>query len=722
MTPTPDADPARPTPPRSDVLLDCLVFLTEHFGHARSAEAIRAGLPYDARGMGPALFCEAAERVGLKTRIVRRAPADIPVEVLPAVVILKDNGACVLLEKTAQTVTIFDPADRARKMLDASDLTARGTDSAIFVHPKTAFAESAPTDGSAASHWFWGGVRENKDLYAKAVLTAVLINFFALVSPLFIMNVYDRVIPNNALETGWVLGIGALTVFTFDFVMRVLRGYFIDFAGHKIDILAARRLYDQLLDMKLAARPASSGAFANMLRDFDSVRDFFTSATLTVLADLPFTALFLIVIGLVGGWVAALIVVLICVVVAAGFALQAPLKALVRKSVHSAEVKHGLLVETIQSLETIKAIGADGRLRARYGHHVGDNALWSRHSRFLSALAGNIASFVQQAASILIVLAGMYLVADARMTMGGLIACVMLGGRAIAPIGQIANLMTRYHQAKGALRTLDGIMARPVDRPPQTRFLHRPDLKGKIALDRVRFSYPGASRSGGQRTLDGVSFTIEAGEKVGLIGRIGSGKSTIARLILGLYDPDEGTLLADDTDYRQIDPADLRRNIGYIAQDVVLFSGTVRDNLTAGRPHASEAEILAAARQAGVHDFIAAHPMGYDAPVGEGGAGLSGGQRQAVALARAILSRPAVLVCDEPTNAMDMQAEESFVRHIREQSASKTLILITHRQPLLSLVDRLILIDRGHVVMDGPRESVLAALSASSPAAGGRSA
>lgn len=722
MSQTRDAAPPPPSPTGSDVLLDCLVFLTGHFGHARSAEAIRAGLPYDTRGMGIEIFREAAERLGLKTRPVRRPLPDIPSEVLPAALILTNNRACVLLARDSEKVEIFDPETGAHKSLPLVELIAAYTGYGLFVHPRTEFTEGALLDGREA-HWFWGGVRENRGLYGHAIVTALLINFFALISPLFIMNVYDRVIPNNAVETGWVLGIGALTVFGFDFLMRTLRGYFIDFAGHKIDVRSARKLYDQLLDMKLAVRPASSGVFANMLRDFDSVRDFFTSATLTIVADLPFTILFLTVIGLIGGWIAFLIVFLIAVVLAAGFALQAPLKALVRKSVHSAEVKHGLLVETIQNLETIKAIGADGRLRARYGHHVGDNALWSRHSRFLSALAGNIATFVQQAASILIVLMGMYLVADAQMTMGGLIACVMLVGRAIAPIGQIANLMTRYHQARGALRTLNGIMACPVDRPPQTRFLHRPDLRGKITFDRVSFSYPGARQSKAQKVLDGVSFTIAAGEKVGLIGRIGSGKSTIARLMLGLYDPDEGTILADDTDYRQIDPADLRRNIGYVAQDVVLFSGTIRDNLTAGRPHATETEIFQASRQSGVHDFVSTHPMGYDAPVGEGGAGLSGGQRQAVALARAILARPNFLVCDEPTNAMDMQAEEAFVRHIREQSVNKTLVLITHRQPLLSLVDRLILIDRGRVVMDGPRDRVLEALSAGtvSAAQGGAS-
>ncbi|MCF8495832.1 MAG: type I secretion system permease/ATPase, partial [Alphaproteobacteria bacterium] len=521
-----------------------------------------------------------------------------------------------------------------------------------------------------------------------------------------IMNVYDRVIPNNAIETGWVLGIGALTVFVFDFTMRTLRGYLIDLAGRRMDIIAGRRIYDQVLNMRLVNRPRSSGAFANMLKDFDSVREFFTSATITGLVDLPFSLFFLFVVYRIGGGIAFLLLALILAVVVIGFILQVFLKESVRKSVKSAESKHSLLVETIHGLESIKAVGADGRFRTRYGRAMAENAMHGQHARFISALGVNIATFLQQIAAVLVILMGMYLVRDGDLTTGALIACVMLGGRAIAPIGQIAALMTRYHQAGGALKTLDKIMSQPVERPSHQRFLHRPDLAGKIAFEKVSFSYPGVERI----VLDNVSFTIRPGEKVGIIGRIGSGKSTTARLIMNLYEPSEGSILADDTDYRQVDPADLRRHIAYIAQDVVLFSGSVRDNISAGKPQATDAEILAASKAAGVHDFIARHPMGYDAPVGEHGEGLSGGQRQAVALARAMLIKPRILLCDEPTNAMDVQAEESFKRYVAEHTKDMTVILITHRHGLLPMVDRLILLDQGRLIMDGPRENVTEAL------------
>ncbi len=694
-----------------DPLLSCLVFLTAQYGHAKSAQAITAGLAYDEKNMGPALFCEAASTIGLKAKIVYRDKIKtISAPVLPVVLTLKNAQACVLLKLSADehSALIWSPETGAERTVKLTELKQAYTGYAIFVHPRPEFTDAdAPHAQDANRHWFWGPMWEVRDIYWKVGIAAVLINLFALTSPIFMMNIYNRVLPNHAMETGWVLAIGAITVFIFDFIMKTLRGYFIDLAGRRVDVIAARRIFDQLMNMKLAGRPKSSGAFANMLRDFDSVRDFTTSATMTGLIDLPFALLFLVVIGLLGGWVALMLAGLIVLVVIAGYALQVPLRNYVRKASKSAEAKHGLLVETISGLETIKAIGADGRLRARYGDQVAENALYSQGSRFVSALGGNIAALVQQVASIIIVLIGMYMVKDGTMSVGALIACVMLGGRAFAPFGQVAHLRSLYPGAQSAMKTIDGIMAKPVERPLDARFLHRPDLKGKISFKAVSFTYPEAQR----KSLDDVSFTIEAGEKVGIIGRIGSGKSTIARMVMGLYDPQGGTMLLDDTDYRQIDPADLRRNVAYIAQDVVLFSGTIRDNITASVPHATEEEILEAAKMAGVHEFVSRHPMGYDAPVGERGEGLSGGQRQAVALARAMLLKPSVFVCDEPTNAMDVQAEQSFTNHIVRYSKDKTLVLITHRPQLLPVVNRLILMDQGKVIADGPRDKVIEMIS-----------
>jgi ATP-binding cassette subfamily C protein LapB len=694
-----------------DPLLECLVFLTAHFGRSKSAESLKAGLPYDTKGMGPNLFCSAAELLGLKTQIVKREALDkIPEAVLPAVLILNGEQACVLLSRSKGegTARIFVPDTGEAKDVTLEALLQDYVGYAIFIHPRSEFTnpDSVHTQDNNR-HWFWGLIEENRSTYVMVMLAAVFINVFGLVSPLFTMNVYDRVIPNNAIETGWALGIGALTVFAFDLTMRILRGYLIDLAGRRIDVIAAKRIYDQVMNMKYSERPKSSGVFANMLRDFDTVRDFFTSATITGFVDMPFALLFLFVIFLIAGPVALVLVGLMALVLVIGYALQFPLKALVRKSTQSAEAKHGLLVESIHGLETIKSIGADGRFRARYGDFIAENAAYGQQSRLVSGLGVNIANFLQQISSVVIVLIGMYMVQEGDISMGALIATVMMGGRAIAPIGQIANLMTRYHSASSSLKTLEGLMAKPVERPPAKQFLHRPDLKGKIAFEGVQFSYPGVDR----KVLTDVGFTILPGEKVGVIGRVGSGKTTIAKLIMGLYEPGEGALYMDGTDYRQIDPADIRRHVSYVSQDIFLFSGSVRDNITASLPQATDAMILEAAVKAGVHEFIARHPMGYDAPVGEHGAGLSGGQRQAIALARAMLIKPKVMVFDEPTNAMDSQAEANFMSYVKKDINERTLILITHKQSMLGLVDRLILIDQGRVVSDGPRDEVIKALA-----------
>lgn len=694
-----------------DALLDCLVFLCSHFGKAKSAETIKAGIAYDKAGMGPELFCEAALTVDLKAQIAKKTDiGHLPSSVLPCVVMLKGDHPCVLMtcDQNDLTAKIFVPETGSIKDINLNDLIADYTGYVIYIHPQANFVSNAqaPQPMNDDNHWFWGIIRQSKSTYALVILASLFINLFALVSPMYVMNVYDRVIPNNAIETGWALGIGALIAFVFDFLFRTVRGYLIDFAGRKTDIIAGRRIYDHVLDMKIADRPASSGAFANMLRDFDSVRDFFTSATITALVDLPFTLIFLFFVFQLGGNVAFIIVGLIMFVCVIGYVIQFSLKKLVRKSKEAAQNRHGILVETIGGLEAIKTGLASGRFRMQYSTQMGEDALYAQKSRFLSALGVNIATFLQQSASVIIILFGMYLVQDGAMSVGGLIACVILGGRAIAPIGQIANLMTRYHQAGSALKTLDNIMSAEVERPYGRDFLHRPDLSGALAFEKVSFEYPVAKVP----VLQDVSFRIEPGERVGIIGRVGSGKSTIARLLLKLYDPTKGVILADDTDYRQIDPADLRKNIGFISQEATLFQGSIRDNITIGYPQATEEDILSAAKAAGVHDFVSRHPLGYDAPVGEGGYALSGGQKQAVVLARAMISKPSILICDEPTSAMDTQTENAFCHYVHEQTKNKTLILITHKHAMLSMVDRLILIHQGKIVMDGRRDDVIAAL------------
>jgi ATP-binding cassette subfamily C protein LapB len=698
-------------------LLTCLSFITAYHGHARSAASLEQSLTSgSADGIGPETIIEAAQFAGFSAEIfIKEQLSDINAQLLPVIILTGQCTGLVLLEQKGATARIFEPLKHKEVEVDAADLD-RAFQGKVIVFKREQNSVRAASlqdaDQSKLSKaWFWAYFKDNMPIYRLVGIAALLINFFALTSPIFIMNMYDRVIPNAAIETGWALAIGALIVFSFDLLIRILRGRFIDLAGRRMDVLIGTRIFDQLLNIKLSERPQSSGVFASMLKEFDAVRDFFTSATIASLVDLPFALFFVAVIFFIAGPIAFVPLAVIIVILISSYILQIALKKDVLKTMRAGEERHGVLIETINGLETVKAIGADRRLRSLYTEHLGNMARYGENARYISNIGVSIANYAQQIMTVFIVIIGMYMVKDNALTMGALIAAVILSGRAVAPMGQFASLMARYYQTRQALETITTIMHKKVDRPKDKAFMHREHLKGAVAFNNVDFSYP-QSGDNNRQILNNISFSIEHGEKVAIIGRIGSGKSTIARLMMGLYEPDNGQILIDHSDQTQIDPADLRRNFAYIAQDVTLFRGSIRDNITVSRLEATDEEILRAAEISGVLDFVKNHPMGLDAPVGESGQALSGGQRQAVALGRAMLTKPALYVCDEPTNAMDIQAENAFVRHIQGEVKEKTLILITHRLSLLSIVDRIIVVDQGQIVMDGPKADVIKAISA----------
>jgi ATP-binding cassette subfamily C protein LapB len=694
-----------------DPLLACLVILTGLLERPASAEALNAGLPLAEGRLTPALAVRAAERAGLSARLVRRPLGRISELTVPCVLLLEDRSACVLVDLL--------PGERARVIMPESGegglelslaaLTERYAGHALFARPQLRFDRRAEqVGGDATRSWFWGTLAQSWPIYAEVCLAAALINLFALASPLFIMNVYDRVVPNHAVETLWVLAVGAATVFGFDFVLRNLRGYFVDSAGRIADLKLAGRIFEQVMGLRMAVRPKSAGAFANNLREFESLRDFFTSATVVTLVDLPFVFLFIGIVWLIGGPIALVPAIAVPIVVGFGLLLQLPLNRTVRRAFQEAAQKHGVLVESIHGLETIKSVRAEGRMQRNWEQFVRATAQSGTRARLLSGLGVNLSALAQNLVTIGVVIFGVYRIGEGLLTVGGLVACTIITSRAMAPLAQVAGLLTRYHQARAAYDALDKVMALDVERPAQTRFLHRPQLRGEVAFKGVTFTYPGQKLP----ALDQVSFVVRPGERVGLIGRVGSGKTTVEKLVLGLYEPDQGAVLIDGTDLRQIDPADLRRNIGCVLQDVVLFHGTIRDNIALGAPFADDQAVLQAARIAGVEEFVARHPLGFDLNVGERGEQLSGGQRQAVALARALLMEPPILVFDEPSSAMDQSAEGRLRQRLEQMLPGKTLLLITHRASLLSLVERLIVLDGGRVVADGPRAAILESLAA----------
>ena len=694
----------------ADTLLDCLLVVARAHGRALTPDAVLAGLPLERGRLTPALFERAVRRAGLASRIVRQPLARIEPALLPAVLLLAEGKACVLMAVDTEAGScelVFPELGESAVVLTLAEIGARHGGVVLYARPRHRFDARTPeVRGGRVGHWFWSVIAENRRLYRDVLLAALIVNLFALALPLFSMNVYDRVVPNHAVETLWTLATGVLIVLCGDFALRTLRGYFVDLAGARADVRLSATIMEKVLDLRMEVRPESAGSFASNLRAFESVRDFISSATVTAFIDLPFALLFLLVIGWIAWPMVIPFVVGIVLLLIHSLTVQRRMHALAETSYRASAQRNATLVEGLVGIETVKALGAEAVIQGKWESSATLVASVGARLRLLAATATNGALWVQQMVSLATVVIGVYLIRDGALTMGGLIACYLLSSRAMAPIGQVAGLLVQYHSAATAFESLDELMKRPVERPPEMRFTSRPALRGEIEFRNVGFAY----REGEEAVLREVSFRIRAGEKVAVLGRVGSGKTTLEKLILGLYRPGSGAVLVDGIDLRQLDPAELRRNIGYVPQDVTLFYGSLRDNIAMGLPQADDAVVARAARIAGLAEFVDAHPHGYGMLVGERGESLSGGQRQAVAVARALIADPPILLLDEPTAAMDHASEEALKQQLREHAAGKTMIVVTHRTSLLDLVDRIIVVDAGRIVADGPKAQVVDAL------------
>ncbi len=695
--------------PAHDALACCLAHVARLLGQPASAEALIAGLPVDASGLTPELFARAAERAGLTTRLLQQADlALFPKLSLPAVLLLKNRDACVLAERGAVEAKIVT-ADGIEKTLPIAELVRDYEGTAITVGRAVRFeADTASERILATHHWFWGTLARAWPLYAEVAAASVLVNIFTVLSPIFFMNVYDRVVPNRAFETFWVLAAGMMLMYVFDMGLKLLRGWFIDVAGRRADVALSAALFEQVMGMRLDAGRQPVGTLANNMREFESLREFFTSATMTTLIDLPFVLFFIAVIAMIGGWtMAAVPLAAIPLVLAMGLALQVPLRDRIRRVYRATEAKHAILIETLGSIEAVKALGGAAQMQRKWEDVCDYVARESLGTRLISSLAVNFSAWVQAMVGVGTLAVGVYLMGENQLTTGALVATTIIAARALAPLAMVASLLTRFYQSMSALAALNKIMDAPRERPRDRAFVHRPTLAGDIRFQDVTFRYPGAEID----ALNGFSLSIKAGDRVGIIGRIGSGKSTLAKLLVALYQPQQGSILVDGTDTRSIDPADLRRSVGYLPQNIVLFAGSVRDNLLVGATGADDAALLRAASIAGLDDVVNRHPRGFDMAVGERGEALSGGQRQTVALARALVRDPPILMLDEPTHAMDHASEERLKVRMQTELAGKTIIIVTHRESLLSVVKTLVVMDGGKVVATGPKELVLQAIA-----------
>jgi len=688
-----------------DALLLCLEELCRLYKLPGALKTIDSIYPKSAKPITLDKFVSIVKKINFVASVDELSMKALATQKLPLIYFNKNNEASLLLAIENDQYHIWEASLNQASHITAIVFKATYVKKCILIKPqlqndgRVSFHESIIKPSS----WFWESLLKYKKVYMDVILASLVVNILSIFSSLFTMNVYDRVIPNQAHETLWALAIGVFIAYIFDILLRTLRSYFVDTANKRGDNEISAMLFERVMGLRLEHRPASSGSMANTLKEFDSLRDFFTSATLLSVVDLPFVLIFILVIGWIGGYLFLVPLLAIPLIIFSGLIFQPALERAMNLNLTEASQKHGLLIESISNMETIKSLSTEGFFQNKWESILEASSASSFRSKFLATMIVNMTSFIQQVAYILIIIIGVYLIEKNALTMGGLVACSILASRAMAPLAQISSLLIRFQTASHALRNLNTLIATEQERPSNKKFLHRAAFDGGIQFDKVTFNYPGQ----GAHSLDSISFDIKPGDKVAILGRVGSGKTTLLKLILGLYRPQSGSILIDGIDQNQIDPIDLRSNMGYVDQDAKLFYGTLRDNIAIVKPDATDAMILEVAKIAGVEEFAKTHPLGYEMRVGEGGHGLSGGQRQAITIARALLLNPQIILMDEPTSGMDTVAESHFIKNMNIFLKQRTLLFVTHKSSMMTMVDKIILMDAGKIVAFGPRDEVL---------------
>jgi ATP-binding cassette, subfamily C, bacterial LapB len=706
----------------ADSLMECLVILTKLNDRPATKEALSYGLPFDPKdnkqrlfsiNHAKANFSRAAANAGFNSSIVKRNLIDIPSVVLPAILVLKNDKACVLtaVDIDKEIVEIISPEIGEKPMsINFNKLEKNYLGYAFFLKRRYrgTRADTSVAQAGNRKKWFFGTLVKFKSIYGNAVLATLLINLFVIAGPMFTMNVYDRVIPHNAIDTLWVLAVGIFIIYLFDLFFKYIRTYFLEIAAKKSDVILSSILFEQSMNLKMKDRPSSVGSFSNHLKSFDSIRSFFASGAITAFIDLPFSIIFLIVIYSIHHLIVIVPLTIILIILLYSFLMRNSLHQVIASTQESAAIRNGILVESVSNLDTIKAFNANSSVQWKWEESTGHIAEKSLKSRIISSSLSTIVAFLSQVSSVAIVILGVYLIKEGELTMGGLIAINILAGRTIAPMAQVASLLANFEQTRTSLKILNELMEKDVERPKNKRFLRRPVFKGNIEFKNVTFSYSEETQT--IPALSNISFKINENEKVGIIGQVGSGKSTIGKLLLGFYNPSDGGVYIDGIDIKQIDPADLRHNFCYVPQDVTLLSGTVRENITFKAPHSDDKSIIDAANLGCVSIFTDKHPMGLDLQVGEKGANLSGGQRQSVAIARGFILKSPIALLDEPTNSIDFTTENTVIQNLATAIKNQTTIVITHKPTILNIVDRIIVMDNGKIILDGPKNEVLAQL------------
>ena len=689
-----------------DSILSSLEYLSKHFNLSFSQNTILSGLPLKQGHLTLELFVRASEKLGLKAKKFKKKLSYLYNPSLPVVLIQKDNSILVLLsvDRKTNSATIF--SNEKESKIKFADLEKKYSGSLFMLTPMPTFdarVDEIIESPSLEGHWFWSTLWQSKKIYRDVLLGSLLVNIFAVALPLYIMNVYDRVVPNNAQETLFALSSGIIIIFIFDALIKYFRAYFVDIAGKKSDILISHKLYEKLMDMKLAAFPRSVGSFASQLKDFESIREFIASATILALIDIPFVFLFLLVIYLISGPLLVAVLIVMFIILFQSFIVQKHMLGFIEKASKASAMKNANLIESLYGIEQIKSSNAQGFFQKKWETITGYLSEMSINSKTLTTKSNIMTQFLQQLTTVIVVIMGVSLVNDKSLSLGGLIATIMLLSRAIAPIAQLGQLITRYQSAKIAYSALDKVMQSPVEIEPGKSYLSPKNVLGNLELSDVNFTYPNQK----QPSLTNINVKIKAGEKVGIIGKVGSGKSTLFKILMNYYQPNSGLIKLDGLELNQIHPNYLRDNIAYVDQNPCLFFGTMRDNITQGKNHITDDDLIDAAKLTDLFNYISDHPDGLDLQVGEGGKYLSTGQRQCVAIASGLLASKPIIMLDEPTSFLDKKNEDLFKVHLKKMASNQTLIMTTQRFSMLDNVDRIIVLDKGKIVADAPKTEIL---------------
>jgi ATP-binding cassette, subfamily C, bacterial LapB len=694
-----------------DPLLASLGYLARHFGKPFSKASVLSGLPLHHNQITADLFPRAAEKIGLKARILRRRISQVPALVLPVVILFDSGDVGVVVSKVGKdkVSVVFPAVSEDRQVLSIKSLQKDSNGFLFYITVNDTEGVAATGKSGAEKnkgHWLWSAVYKFWPSWTQVILAALIINLLALALPLFVMNVYDRVIPNLAIPTLWALAAGVSIAIVFDIILKQVRAVTLDMAGRRVDMQVAASLYEHALGISMDKRPGAAGVIANQIRDFESVRDFFTSSSIIAVTDLLFVGIFVLILWLIVGPLAFVPLAAIPVVLLITLFVQIPLARSVQRSQVQSSRRHSILIEGLICVEAIKSVGGESVMQRRWEDAVAATARANSSTKFWSTFTLNFTGMVQQVVSVVVIVWGVFLVGDGSITIGALIAANILSGRILSPLGNIAMTAARAQYSFAAMRSISEFMELESERD-QSVASGLVIEKGEIEFRDVSYTYPQQA----QPALSGISFKTSPGETIGIIGRVGSGKTTLGKLIARLYTQDQGSILVDGMDSRQYEIPEYREAIGYVSQEPDLIAGTLRDNIILGKPTASEAEIAEVVEMSGVKDFIANHPLGLNMLIGERGRGLSGGQRHAVSFARILLKQPQVLFLDEPSGALDTKTEAALISNLQRWSRSdRTLIVCTHRSSLLKLVDRIMVVEGGRLVIDGPRDAVLTAL------------